>query len=64
MFRWSFVFLILAIIAAVFGYQKQASTFTYIAKLLFFVFLFAFLAYLVLCIFNTTPKQSSCGLTL
>ncbi len=61
MFRWSFVILAFAIVAAAFGYHKPPSTFTYIAKLFFFVFLFAFLAYLVLCIFHTTPQQSTAG---
>ncbi|MBA2709174.1 MAG: DUF1328 domain-containing protein [Tatlockia sp.] len=59
MFRWSFLFLAFAVVAAAFGYPKPPSTFTYIAKLFFFVFFFVFLAYLAMCIFNTTPQQST-----
>lgn len=62
MFRWSFIFLGMAMVAASFGYQKTPTTFSNIAKLLFFACLFIFLAYLVVCIFSTTPQQSSTGL--
>lgn len=62
MFGWSFIFLVLAIIAAVFGYQKPSSTFTTIAKLLFFVFLLVFFVYLLAGLFSSTPPHPATGL--
>jgi uncharacterized membrane protein YtjA (UPF0391 family) len=48
MLRFSLLFLIVAILAAVFGFGGIASAATGIAKLLFFVFLIAFVISLVM----------------
>ncbi len=45
--HWTLVFLILAIIAAVFGFGFAAATFAGIAKILFFVFLVIFIVSLI-----------------
>ncbi len=42
MLHWTLVFLVLAIIAAIFGFGMAASAFAGIAKILFFVFLVIF----------------------
>lgn len=43
MLRWALIFLIVAIIAAVFGFGNIAAGATQIAKILFFIFLILFL---------------------
>jgi uncharacterized membrane protein YtjA (UPF0391 family) len=43
MLRWAVVFLVVAIVAAVFGFGGIAATATGIAKILFWVFLVLFL---------------------
>ena len=48
MLRWAAVFLILALIAAVFGFGGIAATSAEIAKLLFFVFLIVFAVSLIM----------------
>lgn len=48
MLRWSFAFLIIAIIAAVFGFTDIASGAASIAKVLFFIFLAVWLVMIVL----------------
>ncbi len=47
MLSWALTFLIIAIIAAVFGFTSIAGTAAWIAKLLFFVFLVLFVVALV-----------------
>ena len=47
MLHWTLVFLVLAIIAAVFGFGMAASAFAGIAKILFFVFLVVFVVSLI-----------------
>lgn len=42
MLKWALIFLIFALIAAVFGFTSIAGTAAWIAKLLFVVFLIAF----------------------
>lgn len=42
MLRWAAIFLVLALVAAVFGFGGIAATSAEIAKLLFFVFLIVF----------------------
>ena len=48
MLRWALVFLVVAIIAAVFGFGGIAGTAVGIAKILFWVFLILFLVSLVM----------------
>ena len=64
MYGWSFIFLILAVIAAIFGYPKPSTTFNYIAKLLFYVFLFVFMAFVIAGFFSSIPPQPTTGLPL
>ncbi|MFO0788259.1 MAG: DUF1328 family protein [Pirellulales bacterium] len=47
MLSWALTFLVIALIAAAFGFGAAASTATYIAQVLFFVFLVLFLISLV-----------------
>lgn len=47
MLHWTLVFLVLAIIAAVFGFGFAASAFASIAKILFFLFLVVFVVSLI-----------------
>ena len=48
MLRWAATFLVLALVAALFGFGGIAATSAEIAKLLFFVFLIVFAVTLVL----------------
>jgi uncharacterized membrane protein YtjA (UPF0391 family) len=48
MIRWALAFLVLAVIAALFGFSGLAATSAGIAKTLFIVFLVAFVATLVI----------------
>lgn len=48
MLRWSILFLIVAIIAAVFGFGGIAAEATWIAKILFVLFLILFVVSLIL----------------
>lgn len=50
---WALIFLVLAIIAGVFGFTDIAGDSAWIAKVLFVVFL---IVYLLSFIFNRTPK--------
>jgi uncharacterized membrane protein YtjA (UPF0391 family) len=52
MLRWALGFLIVAIIAALFGFGGVATASVGIAKLLFFLFLIGFLVTLVLGLFS------------
>lgn len=47
MLRWAAVFLVIAIVAAVFGFGGIAAAATWIAKILFFVFVVLFLVSLI-----------------
>jgi uncharacterized membrane protein YtjA (UPF0391 family) len=47
MLRWAFAFLVLALIAAVFGFGGIAASAVGIARILFFLFLLLFVASLV-----------------
>ncbi|CUW46253.1 MULTISPECIES: DUF1328 domain-containing protein [Acetobacteraceae] len=40
--RWTITFLVLALIAAVFGFGGISSTFAYFGKVLFFIFIILF----------------------
>jgi uncharacterized membrane protein YtjA (UPF0391 family) len=48
MLRWSILFLIIALIAALFGFTNVAGTAIFAAKILFFVFLVLFVFSLLL----------------
>lgn len=48
MLRWAFIFLVVAIIAAIFGFTGIAAAATGIAKVLFFLFLVGFLVLLII----------------
>jgi uncharacterized membrane protein YtjA (UPF0391 family) len=48
MLRWAFVFLIVSLIAALFGFTDIAAASAGIAKILFFIFLVVFLVFLLL----------------
>lgn len=55
MFGWAFIFFIIAVIAAVFGYRGSPSTSTYIAKLIFYFSLIVFIALIFGGIFSSAP---------
>ena len=48
MLKWSFIFLIVAIVAAILGFGTIAGVAATIAKVLFFVFLVVWIIFLVL----------------
>lgn len=48
MLTWAAIFLIIAIIAAIFGFGVIAGTAAYIAKILFFVFIVVFAISLIM----------------
>jgi len=48
MLRWALIFLVVALIAGVFGFFDVAGTSYFIAKILFFVFLVLFIVSLVM----------------
>jgi uncharacterized membrane protein YtjA (UPF0391 family) len=48
MLRWALVFLVLALVAALFGFTGLAADAAWIAKILFFVFLIVFVISLIL----------------
>lgn len=48
MLRWAVIFLIIALVAALFGFGGVASTAVGIAKILFFVFIVLFIISLVI----------------
>jgi uncharacterized membrane protein YtjA (UPF0391 family) len=47
MLRWTIIFLIIALVAAVFGFGNVAAGATSIAKVLFFIFIVLFLVTLI-----------------
>ena len=48
MLRWSIIFFVLALVAAVFGFGLISSTFAAAAKILFFAFVVIFVASLIM----------------
>ncbi len=50
MLKWAFIFLIIALVAAMFGFGGIASTAAGIAKVLFFIAIAIFLVMLVLAV--------------
>ncbi len=55
MLRWSLLFLVIALIAALFGFTNIAGGSMYIAQVLFFVFLVLFVVSLLLG--GRTPRE-------
>ncbi|HAT8858257.1 TPA: DUF1328 domain-containing protein [Legionella pneumophila subsp. pneumophila] len=53
---WALIFLIVAIVAGLFGYRGVASTETGIAKVLFFLFIVMFIVLLVFSLLDGTPE--------
>jgi uncharacterized membrane protein YtjA (UPF0391 family) len=51
MLRWAFIFLIVAIVAAIFGFGGIAATAAGFAKVLFFIAIAIFLVFLLLGMF-------------
>jgi uncharacterized membrane protein YtjA (UPF0391 family) len=47
MLKWALIFLVVAIIAAVFGFTDIAGTAAYFAKIIFFIFLVLFVVGLI-----------------
>lgn len=54
---WALIFLVLAIIAGVFGFGGIATESAYIAKILFFIFIIVFLISFVLRLLNRKPPR-------
>ena len=52
MLRWAFLFLVVALIAAFFGFTDVAAASAGIAKILFFIFLVAFVVSLLMGVFR------------
>jgi len=57
MLGWALVFLLVAIVAAVFGFGGIAAGATAIARILFFVFLICFLASLIVHLARGRPPR-------
>jgi uncharacterized membrane protein YtjA (UPF0391 family) len=56
MLEWALIFLVIAIVAGLFGFRGIASTATGIAKVLFFLFIVMFFIFLIMSMFGTnTP---------
>ena len=55
MLQWAFIFLVIGIVAALFGYRAVASTATAIAKALFFLCIVLFLILLLVGLFGPAP---------
>ena len=53
MLKWAFVFLVVAMIAALFGFSNIAGAAIGIAKVLFFLFLVVFLVLLLIGLLST-----------
>ena len=55
MLYWALMFLVVALIAAAFGFGGVAGTAAGMAKILFFVFLVAFIVSLLMGVFRRAP---------
>ncbi|MFO0801203.1 MAG: DUF1328 domain-containing protein [Gemmataceae bacterium] len=56
MLRWALMFLVIALVAAVFGFTSVAGTSMFAAKILFFVFLVLFVVSLIAG--NRAPRST------
>lgn len=56
MLRWALLFLVVALVAALFGFTNVAGTSIFAAKILFFVFLVIFVVSLVMG--SRTPRDA------
>lgn len=56
MLRWALMFLVIALVAALFGFTNVAGTSMVAAKILFFVFLVLFVVSLVMG--SRTPRET------
>ncbi len=56
MLRWAFIFLAVALVAALFGFTGIAVTAVSIARVLFFVFMVLFVVALVMGFFRRPPR--------
>jgi uncharacterized membrane protein YtjA (UPF0391 family) len=55
MLRWALIFLVVAVVAALFGFGGIAAAATDIARVLFFIFLVIFFVMLVLSLVSRRP---------
>jgi uncharacterized membrane protein YtjA (UPF0391 family) len=55
---WALVFLIIALVAALFGFGGIAAAFETIGMVLFFIFLVVFLALLIAGLLKRRPKRT------
>jgi len=55
MLYWAFVFLVIALVAALFGFGGIAAAAVGIARILFGIFLILFLVFLILSLLSGTP---------
>lgn len=56
MIKWAIVFLVIAVVAAIFGYNNIAGVSVELAKVLFFIFIILFILALVSGITSPTVK--------
>ena len=54
--KWALIFLLVGIVAAVFGFTNIAAAATGIAKILFFIFIVLFIVFLILALLG--PKKT------
>jgi uncharacterized membrane protein YtjA (UPF0391 family) len=55
MLTWAVIFLVVAIVAALFGFREVAGVATQIAKVLFFIFLILFVISLIMHLVPASP---------
>lgn len=55
MLHWALIFLVIGLIAGIFGFRGIASTATEIAKVLFFLFIVIFLVLLIISLLGGGP---------
>ena len=56
MLIWAVIFLVVAIVASMFGFREVSSVATQIAKVLFFIFLILFIISLIMHYMPSTPS--------
>jgi uncharacterized membrane protein YtjA (UPF0391 family) len=55
MLYWAFLFLLIAIVAGIFGFRNVEGVATQIAKVLFFIFVIVFIISLIMHFLNSAP---------